>query len=456
MNHLSFGLRALCILSVLFSAFSCVKARASLENRIVTVQAAEAAERGIPDTVSGFGALSFITKVDIAAPQDGKIGRLFFREGDRAAAGSVAVQLVNPQINLAVQRAEDGYSQAAAALRLAEARLAEGEYAAEAEILGIARAEAELAGGRRTLEEERRKQRDAERLYEADGISGEAIRESRFNLESTEERLGLMERELEIRKVGLRDRDLAAAGLVPPEGFSSPEARRAALVYLSTRSLRAETEAAAAQLEAAGRERESARLAFSELTVISPAAGVVGARYMEEGERVKRDDKLLTLMDTGSLYAVFTVRETDALRLRKGMSADVSVDGTGKHYAGTVDLVSPQADSQSFTFSVRVLIPEAGTGEEGGLRPGMFARVLINAGPGRKCLAVPDPAIINRKNNEGLVFVIVNGKVSERNISFGEILDGEREVISGLEPKEIVVVNPGASLKEGSRVAVEE
>jgi RND family efflux transporter MFP subunit len=437
---------------------SCAKTRMPEEKNVTTVQAAEVIERNTPDTVSGFGALSFHTKVDIAAPQDGKVGRLYYREGDRAAAGSAAVQLINPQIRLAVQKAEDGFSQAAAAFRLAKARLSEGEYAAEAEILGIAKAEAEFTENRRSLEEERRKQNDAERLYEAGGISREAIRESRFSFESAEERLRLMERELEIRRIGLRDRDLAGAGLAPENGFPSPEARRTALIHLSTRSLRAEAEAAAARLEAAGRERESAKLAFSELTVISPASGIVGARHVEEGEQVKRDDKLLTIMDTGSLYAICTLRESDALRLRKGMSAVVNVDGTGKSYRGTVDLVSPQADSQSFTFSIRILISAESnkTAEKDGLHPGMFARVLINTETYRNYLAIPDRAIINKHNDGGIVFVILNGKVSERNISFGKMIDGEREVLSGLSPGEKVAVNPGPSLKEGSRVIPEK
>jgi RND family efflux transporter MFP subunit len=434
--------------------FSCSKVQASSENGIARVKAAVVEERLVRDTATGFGPLSFITKVDIAAPQDGKVSRLYYREGDRAFEGSPAVLLENPQISLAVRRAEDGFSQAEAALRLVRARLAEGEHAAEAELLGIARAEAELAEGMRVLEEERRKHGDVEKLYAAGGLSDEAIREKRFNLESSEERLRLMERDLEIRKVGRRENDLAAAGLVPPGGFPRPEARKAALIRLATLTLRAEAEAAAAQLEAAGRELESARLAFSELSIDSPASGIVGARYTEKGERVKRDDKLLTLMDTDSLYAVFTLREAEALRLRRGMSAEIAVDGTGQSYTGTVDLVSPQADSQSFTFSVRVILPS-----KDNLKPGMFARVSVNTGEDRMCSAVPETAITAQKNGEGAVFVVSNGKVSERKITLGKTLEnGEYEVLSGLAPGELVVIDPegaGVLLKEGSRVQLE-
>ncbi|MDR0402617.1 MAG: efflux RND transporter periplasmic adaptor subunit [Treponema sp.] len=452
------GLRVCLFFGAMVLLFpSCAKVQVSSENSIPGVKAGEVSEKIVPDTVSGFGVLSFVTKVDIAASQDGVVGRLYVREGDRISAGAPGVRLLNPQINLGVQRAEDGFSQAGAAYRLAKARLAEGERGAEAELLGLAKAAAELAGERRILEEERRRQGDAEKLYAAGGLADEAIRESRFKLQSAEDRIGIMERELEIRKVGFRDGDLAAAGLFPEGGFDSPASRTAALFRLATLSLGAEADAAAAQLEAAGRELESARLALSELDLRSPASGIVGARYVEEGERVNRGDRLLTVIDAESLYALFALREAEALRLRKGMDAVVSVDGTGKSYAGKLDLVFPQADSQSFTFSVRVLIPAAR--EEGGegLKPGMFARAEVKAGPDRKVLTVEEDAISRRNNDEAAVFVIVNGRVSERKIRTGELFgDGRREVVSGLNAGELVVLYPGASLKEGSRVAPEQ
>lgn len=427
---------------------SCTTNQESPESKTINVKAVPVKEKTIPDTINGFGVLSFRTKIDITSGQEGRISRIYYREGSRTAAGSLAVLMDNPQIELAVRRAEDGFSQAGAALSLAKARLTEGEYMAEAELLGIAKTEAELAEGLRALEEERRRQGDTEKLYAAGGLSDEAIRESRFSLESAEEKFRLMERELEIRRVGLRDRDLAALGLIPAGGFPSAEAKTAALVRLSTLTLRAETEAAEAQLEAAGRELESARFAFSELSVRSPAPGIVGARYAEEGERVERGAKLLTLIDTETLYAVFNLRESDALRLQKGMIANIAVDGTGLSYRGEVDLVSPQADSQSFTFSVRVVLPSADN-----LKPGMFARISVNAGTDKKCLVLPEKALLNKKNDEGTVFVIQNGKVSQRRIMLGAALNGEeREVLSGLSSGEVIVLDPGTSLKEGTHV----
>jgi RND family efflux transporter MFP subunit len=219
-----------------------------------------------------------------------------------------------------------------------------------------------------------------------------------------------------------------------------------------TATLRAELEAAEAALLAAGKELDSARLAESELRIRSPGTGLVGARYFEEGERVRREDRLLTLMDMSSLYAIFPLRENEALRLGKGMAAEVLVDGTGKTYRGTVDLIYPQADSQSFSFLVRILLE--GAPEE--LRPGMFARVSVDLGQNRGAIVIPESALVNRKNDQAKVFVFNGNSVSERKVILGVSLGGEREIVSGIHAGEVVVLRPDWDLREGLYVSLVE
>jgi RND family efflux transporter MFP subunit len=265
-----------------------------------------------------------------------------------------------------------------------------------------------------------------------------------------------MEKELEIRRIGCRDKDLSAAGLAVPLDDGE---RRKALISLISSSLRAERAAAGAMLDAAEKELQSARLALSELAVKSPGSGIVGARYCEEGERVRAEDKILTLMDTASLYAVFPVREKDALRIEKGMPALVEIDGSGGASEGRVDLVYPQADSQSMSFMVRVLLLNNGDSAEGtepgpgSLKPGMFARVKVTLGPPRQIIVFPDSSIINKKNNEGTVFVINGKTLSERKVGLGLALGEDREITSGLKSGELAVLRPEADLREGTHVS---
>jgi multidrug efflux pump subunit AcrA (membrane-fusion protein) len=430
--------------------FSCAgKAEQPAGESVRQVRGTVASRRELPNEIHGFGTLSFLTKIDISAPQEGSVKKLFFREGDSVVRGADVALLENPQIVLALGRAENAFAQAQADRELARSRLAEGEFQAEARLLSVKKTEAELVQARRVWEEENRKHQDKEALFEAGGLSEEAVREARFTLASQWEQIGLMEKELDIRRVGCRDGDLAAAGLPVPAG---EENRFRAFIFLLTASLRAELGAAEARLDAAEKELESTKIALAELRIKSPGTGILGARYFEEGERVKREDKLLTLMDTGSLYAVFPVRENEAFRLKKGMAARVQLDGTGETREGAVDLVYPQADSQSFTFLVRVLLRNDG-GDMGALKPGMFARIQVALGPSRPVLALPESSLMNKKDQKAKVFVIAGNTLSERVVDLGLSLGTDREIVSGISAGEVVVVKPEGDLREGTYVS---
>jgi RND family efflux transporter MFP subunit len=426
------------------------------EEAPLQVRGIEAGLRKIPDEVSGFGSLSYLTKIDVAAPQDARILRIRFREGDRVNRGDLLVELENPQFDLALRRAEDGYAQVKADRDLAYSRLLEGEFRAEAEILGIEKAEMELIHARKNYEEDVRKFKIEEALFDAGGVTEEEIRSRNFELENLLSEIALMEKELSIRRVGLREQDLLAAGIVSGNGDEPMKG----FIEVKTLGLRAELASAEARLLAAQRELESAKIALEEFQIRSPADAVVGARYLEEGERVKREDKILTVMNTASFYAVFPVRESEAMRIEKGMPARVLVegDGSGIWREGLVDLVYPQADSQSLSLLVRVLLPSP-EGEDRSsfekLKPGMFVRSVIRLGEGRQAVVIKETSILKQDEQTGSVFVIKGGVLSTRKVELGMPMGEEREIRSGLNAGEVAVERPESGFREGIHVVLE-
>jgi len=437
----------------LFLLITCGKNINNSADEARKVKAVASYTREIPDEVPGFGSLSYLTKVDITSPQEAVIKKLFFREGDNVMQGQIVVQLDNPQIKLAVERAENNFSLALASRNLAESRLLEGIFNAEAQLLALEKADMELSLSKRRWEEDRRKHQNQEILFEAGGIHTEAILVSRFSLDTEWEQILLMERELEIRKIGFREQDLIKAGLFVPLGENE---KRNAFIALTTSGLKSELKASEARLEAASKELSSANIALNELTIRSPVSGILGARFLEEGERVRSQDKIFSLIDTASLYAIFPVREKDAVRIEKGMTASVLIDGTGEIRDGIVDLIYPQADSQSLSFLIRVLLTDSGFKEENKLKPGMFARVTVNAGYPRTAVYIPESSIFNLKSNEGNVFIINGSVLTERKVILGSVYGEEREVLNGIKKGEIIVSRPEPDLKEGSYVAVTE
>lgn len=441
------GLTIPAILAAMVTASSCRAEVDESAGEPRPVKTALVREILIPDEVSGFGSLSFRMKVDVSSPQDAMIVELPFREGDKVEAGDVVARLRNPQLELALGKAENGVAQSEAALALTDAELFEGRVTAESRLLGLERDSLEIELAKRELAESERKQADQETLFKAGGVAEESVRSGRFAVASARDRLTLLEKDLEISLLGFRDEDLLARRMPVP---GDPAVRRRALVALATETLSAERAAAVASLGAARSELESARVAMRELTVLAPVAGVIGARYFEVGERVKRDDALLTVMDVESLYAAAAIREAEALRLSPGMRATVFVDAADASFEGVVDMISPVADARSASFAARVIVRDPGAR----LKPGMFARVTIVAGAPRRALVVPETSIVDRSDDSGRIFVVADGSVFGRTVTAGDAADSGRIVLSGLSEGEVVVDKPEPGLEEGERVSV--
>ena len=129
-----------------------------------SVKGVAAVTREINNEICGFGTLSYLSKLDITASQDGLVEKFCFREGDNVLRGDLLIQLVNPHITLSLERAENHYSQAKAALGLSQTKLLEGEFHAEAQLLSIEKAEAELVRIKKKWEEDNRKHQNQEAL----------------------------------------------------------------------------------------------------------------------------------------------------------------------------------------------------------------------------------------------------------------------------------------------------
>lgn len=445
---------SLMIVPPLIVLASCGMAAALEETAPLEVRAVVVKEVLVPDLVSGYGNLAFMKKVDVSSPQDAVIDRLECREGDVVKVGTPVARLRNQQLELAVGRAENMVLQAESACALALTRLYEGRLAAEAKLLDIEKTRLEVLQARRELTEAERKYADQVTLQRAGGVTEEAIRTSRFSIQSAVERIALMEMDIEIRLVGLRDQDLESRGMPVPEDDAE---RTRALIALSVAALAAENTAAQARLEAARKELESARLAVAELLIVAPLSGVIAARYLETGERIKREEKLLTIIDVHSLYAVVSFSESEALRVSIGMETRVVVDGANSsaapaEFTGIVDLISPVADTGSASFSVRIIMHNP----DHRLKPGMFARVTITAGEAQRVSVVPESSIAERDGQSGILGFIIAGRVALKRVSFGPSMDEGRVILSGAMPGDVIVDKPDHALKEGQYVTISD
>ena len=402
----------------------------------------------VPREISCFGTITFTRKVDISATVDGTVSSLLVREGQAVRAGQRLLVMRNVQLELRRQQALSGIDSAQSALDLARAKLWEGELAVEARLVAVQRTRLELEQKRLDVEDAEQTLANKEELSKVGGVTSEALAAVRLRLQSARNDYAMIEKDLLSRQIGLRDQDLARDGTVPSP---DPDTRVRQLVALNTKTLAADVEDARARVESATREREASEELLKALSIDAPAAGIVGAKYVEQGEYVAQNGKLLTLMDTTTVFAALSIQESEMPLVREGMPAELSVDALSPAaLSGRVDSISPTADPQSGAFLVKASIPN----RDGKLRPGMFVRARIVYEKPLVSLIVPEKCILQKKGNAAQVFSVVNGKVFLRQVTIGRDLGGSFVVEKGLRKGDVLIESPPSTLREGMNVEI--
>jgi RND family efflux transporter MFP subunit len=145
------------------------------------------------------------------------------------------------------------------------------------------------------------------------------------------------------------------------------------------------------------------------------------------------------------------VSESYYTRVKKGMDVNIRLDVYGDEtFQGKVTLVYPTIDEGSRTFPVEIKISNA----DERVRPGMFARVIMNFGSLQHVVA-PDLSIVKQAGSgDRYIYVYKNGTVSYQKVELGRRLGNRFEVISGVNSGDQVVTTGQSRLTDGREVEV--
>ena len=181
--------------------------------------------------------------------------------------------------------------------------------------------------------------------------------------------------------------------------------------------------------------------------MVAPWAGTITTRTVVAGQRVEPVDKLFTLVDLSTVRAVASLPESDyaALPDLTGASLRMTVASyPGRTFRAKVIYVAPEVDPT--TRTVRLTAELANP--DGNLKPGMFARVVLDSRKSEPALTVPSAAVVDVDGKPG-VFVpgLATGTFTFRPITPGREVDGRRVVAEGLKEGDRVVTAGAFELK---------
>ena len=179
----------------------------------------------------------------------------------------------------------------------------------------------------------------------------------------------------------------------------------------------------------------------------APFAGSVAERFVEVGQFVRQDSKIAALVSLDPIRLAVAIPEAEVAQVQQG--ADVSFEVSaypGRRFTGKIRYVSGVVRASTRDRVVEALVDN----KDRALLPGMFADAELTVGT-RVLPSVPRSAIVQRKEQAHL-FVVEDGRLSERVVSLGPAL-GERVTVSfGVKLGQQVVVSDLAGISNGQRV----
>jgi RND family efflux transporter MFP subunit len=417
-----------------------------------TVRVGHSRSQFVRPALDTFGTLIYQSKADIYPGIEGTVECILVEEGQRVSAGQTLLLFSQDRLLTSREQVEAEVASKRALLALAEEKLREGKNAVEARTLEIQKAEARLSQARAEFDNIAQIYSNKKKLFQAGGISEGDLQSLHTGFIAAQMDLSRAEKELDIQRIGFRDRDILEAGFTIPV---NEQQRLRLLTKINTGMLEAERRVAQAELGAANAELSRIEMMLADTEVRAPIDAIVGMRLVEVGEKAGRDTLLLTLFNTETVYAQAEVAEADLRKLRVGQEAELRFEGeTGSETRGRVELISPYIDPRARTARVRVQVDNSA----GAYIPGMFVRVRIFVGEAEERVTVPRKAIVTNAETlpvgKAIVFLVRNSRTFRREVDQGQ-QEGERVVIlAGLEAGEAVVLDANPGMRDGMEVEV--
>ncbi|SDH83604.1 efflux RND transporter periplasmic adaptor subunit [Desulfosporosinus hippei] len=183
--------------------------------------------------------------------------------------------------------------------------------------------------------------------------------------------------------------------------------------------------------------------------ITAPISGIVSGRNVDEGEIISGSTAALTIIDTATMMAEISVPDKVVAKIEKGEIIALKMNALeNKVVEGVVDYISPNADSKSKAYTIKILL---NTTDD--LKSGMFARVVLPEAVKENVMTVPNEAI-KIENSGSVVYLVAEGSVKKVQVTTGLANDRFTEIIDGLKAGDQVITEGQIFLNEGEKVNV--
>jgi RND family efflux transporter MFP subunit len=171
------------------------------------------------------------------------------------------------------------------------------------------------------------------------------------------------------------------------------------------------------------------------IEVVSPSDGIILARYITPGMHFDHNMEFYKIADLSQIWVVAEVNEADALSLRPGSMAQVTLQSGGRKFNARVTDSLPQSEPGGDTVKVRLELEN----HSYALRPDMIVDVDLPLGA-MTAVTLPMDALVYSGDRTRVYVERGPGKFESREVQTGSRVGDQVEILHGVAPGDRVVV----------------
>lgn len=187
--------------------------------------------------------------------------------------------------------------------------------------------------------------------------------------------------------------------------------------------------------------------------IIAPFSGIIDELIAEKGQVVGPGQGLIRIVNLNNMFVSTAVPESYIGKLKVGTSVNVYLASLGKTYAGKIRQVASNINPNNRSFGIEVSISNA----ENLLRPNQVAKLKIMDYTNANAVVVPSNVIQVDGNGDQFVFEATSikdktGIAKKVIVKVGKTSENFTEILSGLEPKAVVVSDGVNTVSDGMKL----
>jgi Cu(I)/Ag(I) efflux system membrane fusion protein len=180
---------------------------------------------------------------------------------------------------------------------------------------------------------------------------------------------------------------------------------------------------------------EQTHQANDHMIIYAQFGGTVLEKLLLPGAYIMPGEKLYSLSDLSTVWMYADLYEKDLADIKIGQPVTVTSSAyPGEVFNGQVTFINPILDDSSRTVKVRVAMGNP----SGRLKPNLFVNAAISVPLGEK-LVVPESSLLDTGTRKVVFVAQGEDTFVKRDVVIGKEADGYIQILSGLEPGEVVV-----------------